>query len=396
MALGPIEAHSGSDILRNVGSAGSALKLFGFFNLLIQFCVHSLSMVVGPALRREIESTFTVIHSKSTSDELVFVCPECGDKSGHRSLNLRTGKTFCFRCNKGHNNRGHFIGWARALGYQFTSATDVSQVDFADLEAAKPEAFYLPVPRSVALPKGFTLLSEEPKSVYARCIAEMAERKNLSREDFLSAKVGFTREDPLWEPFAIFPVVDGKEVPYYQGRTYVDIPGETTKKFPSRKIIPYGATFWVYNINQLRYTHAPIVLVVESILNVLSLKRKLKELGRKDVVPVAVFKHHVSRYQFARLMACKDVKEICFLFDHDAIDITWRMQLPAIGRRISIAEMPAAPDNKKLDPNDDVDTAMEVFERRAPFVKGTAEHHIIFKEVPGKAPAFRQKLGWTS
>lgn len=337
-------------------------------------------MQIGPALRREIESTFIVVAGKSTSEELVIVCPECGDKSGHRSVNIKTGKTFCFRCNKGQNNRGHFIGWARALGYIFTSATDVSQVDFADLDSIKPDKFFLPTSRSVSLPRGFTLISEEPKSIYSRSIVEMAERKNLGRADFVQARVGFTRSDPLWEPFAIFPVVDGNEMPYFQGRTYVDVPGETTKKFPSRKAVPYGATYWVYNINQLRYTHAPIALVVESILNVLSLKRKLKELGRKDVVPVAVFKHHVSRYQFARLMACKDVKEICFLFDHDAIDITWRMQLPAIGRRLSIAEMPASPDNKKLDPNDDVDAAMEVFERRMLMSKGKADWHIISKE----------------
>jgi len=339
-------------------------------------------MTIGPALRREIESTFIVVREKSSAEELVIVCPECGDHSGHRSINVSTGKTFCFRCNKGKNNRGHFGAWAAGLGYHFTTAIDVSQVSFEELEAAKPEEFYLPPPRTVELPRGFTLLSEEPKSVYSRCIIEMAERKNLGADDFLRAKVGFTRNDPLWEPFAIFPVVDGGEIPYYQGRTYIDVPGETTKKFPSRKQVPYGATYWVYGINQLRFSEAPIVLVVESILNVLSLRRKLRELKRKDVVPVAAFKHHVSRFQFARLMACKHVKEICFLFDHDAIDITWRMQMPAMGRKISIAEMPATAENKKLDPNDDVDLAMEVFEKRESFVRGTAERHQLFREMP--------------
>lgn len=339
-------------------------------------------MLIGPALRREIESTFTVVPSKCTGDELVFCCPECGDKSGHRSVNLRSGQTFCFRCNKGQNNRGQFMAWAKALGFVFTSATDVSQISFEELTAQRQDKFYLPQPRTVSLPRGFTLLSEEPKSVYTRAIVEMAERKNLGKADFLKAKVGFTRDDPRWEPFAIFPVIDGQEVPYYQGRTYVDVPGQTTKRFPSREAVPFGATYWVYNINELRYSHAPIALVVESILNVLSLKRKLGELGWKDVVPVAVFKHHVSRYQFARIMACKHVKEICFLFDHDAIDITWRMQIPAVGRKVSIAEMPCAPDNSKLDPNDDVDAAIEVFQQRTPFLKGTADHHIIFKQKP--------------
>src|SRR6266540_1183415 len=77
--------------------------------------------MIGPILRQEIEHTFQVVREKCTSDELVFLCLECGDKSGHRSLNLKSELTFCWRCNKGQNNKGWFLAWARVLGYEFSS-----------------------------------------------------------------------------------------------------------------------------------------------------------------------------------------------------------------------------------------------------------------------------------
>ena len=323
-------------------------------------------MSIGPATRQEIEATFIVIPLKSNSQELVFCCPECNDRTGHRSVNLSTGTTNCFRCGKGQNGRGNFFAWAKALGFTFTSATDVSRVSFADLQV-EPEKFYVPPPRPIELPKGFTLIEDEPDSIYAQIIVEMAERKHLTRRDFETARVGFSRLVPRWEAYAIFPVFDTGHVVYYQGRTYVDVPDETTKRFPFRGEIKYGARYWLYNIDALRYTHAPIVIVVESILNVLSLKKRLHQLGRKDVVPVCAFKHHVSRYQFSRIQECRDVKEICFLFDHDAIAETWRMSIPTLGCKLSVAEMPAGPDNTKLDPNDDVDAALIAFEARIPF-----------------------------
>lgn len=348
-------------------------------------------MAVGPALRQEIESTFVVVQHKCTNAELVFCCPECQDTSGHRSVNLSTGTTNCFRCGKGQNNKGNFIAWAKALGFQFTSANDVSQVSFADLQV-EPEKFYLPPARPVDLPEGFTLIADEPKSIYSRTIVEMAERKHLTKKDFIAARVGFTRDEPRWEPYAIFPVFDAGHVVYYQGRTYVDQPGETTKRFPHRDELKYGARYWVYNIDSLRYGHAPTVLVVESILNVLSLKRRLRELGRRDIVPVCVFKHHLSRFQFARISECRDVKEICFLFDHDAIEETWRMLIPALGCRLTVAEMPPGPDNDKLDPNDDVNLALEAFDRREPFSLSTVNRH----RMEAQEKRVRNNEAWSS
>lgn len=330
--------------------------------------------MIGPRLKQEIENTFRVVRDKSTQDELVFLCPECGDKSGHRSVNLKTGKTFCWRCNTGKNNKGQFLSWAKALGYEFAvnegySSVPVEQV----LYAPEEQTSAVPVLKAVDLPKGFTPIARTPKNCYTKFITDMARRKNLDYPDFVEAKVGYTMDDPLWEPYAIFPVYEYGMCVYYQGRTYIDVPGEPTKRFPSRNRVKWGASYWVYNIDAVRAQQAEIVVLVESILNVLSLRRKLRELGWDTIVPVCVFKHHVSKVQIIKLLRCKGVKEFCLLFDHDAIEKTWH-NIGSLANKVAVtvAEMPMKDGNEKCDPNDDVDLAIGAIESRKLYTTSSA------------------------
>jgi hypothetical protein len=337
--------------------------------------------MIGPLLKQEIESTFHVIADRSHGDELMIVCPECGDKSGNRSINLKNGQTYCFRCNKGVNNKGFFMSWAKALGYAFTSEDGLSSVPAAQVLYAedKTQQSAVPVVERVDLPKGFTPIVSTPKNYYTKLITDMARRKNLDYPDFVEANVGYTMDDPRWEPFAIFPVYDYGIPVYYQGRTYVDEPGETTKRFPSRGVVKWGAGYWVYNIDAVRAIRPEIVVVVESILNVLSLRWKLLELGwDRQIVPVCVFKHGVSKVQGLKLVRCPGIKEICLLFDHDAIDMTWK-SVGYLANRLSVtvAEMPMAAGNKKADPNDDVDAAILAIENRVSYTKSSATAKLL-------------------
>jgi hypothetical protein len=288
------------------------------------------------------------------------------DSNGNRSVNLKNGKTNCWRCNVG----GDFVQWAKRLGFRFANAGDLtSTMSLKELFDIKPEVrSILPVVAKVKLPDGFTPISEQPKSVYTRLIAEMAVRKNLHHQDFIDVGCGFTRKDALWEPFAIFPVLEYDTPVYYQGRTYDEEAGQRTKKFPSNKEVKYGAKYWIYNIDEAREKKATILLVVESILNVLSLKWYLRELGVTHVVPVAVFKHKVSLEQFFKMAKLTHVEEICLLFDHDAIVESWKDASKFTNRfGITVAEMPEGDDNKKLDPNDDVALAWKMFGQRKDF-----------------------------
>lgn len=327
---------------------------------------------MGPVLRAQIERTFEVVASKSTSHELWFLCPECGDRSGHRSVNLETGRTFCFRCGKGTHNKGSFLGWARALGYAFDGTTEAPElsVDEAILAWSAPSQRHVELPpvRAVDLPMGFTPLEQEPHCAYSNLIREMAERKNLCWDDFAEAGAGFTRADPRWEPFCIFPVVESSLPVYFQGRTYVDVPGESTKLFPSRNEVRFGAACWIYNYDAACNPQTQIVIVVESILNVLSLRWKLRELGMTTVVPVCVFKHSVSRWQARKLANLSHVQEVCLFFDHDAIGAMWQhVDELGLHRRVTVAQMPPLPGNRKADPNDDVEVAVRAFEQREEF-----------------------------
>lgn len=260
--------------------------------------------------------------------------------------------------------------WARRLGYKISEEDIGEQID---LEKARPflegveDSMQKAVPVyvvDVRLPKGFIPLEDEPKSAYAKWIEKMAIRKHLSLKDFIRAGVGFTRKDD-WEPFAIFPVMEWDKLVYYQGRTYNEEPGEVTKKFPSRQQVPYGSRYWVYNVDALRDKSVTRVIVVESILNVLSLKREIRRLGVEGVAPVCIFKHAISPTQATKLRAFRHVEEFCLMFDEDATADAWRSVSKNLrdrsesGVEFTVAEMPEG-----VDANDDAELAIKRFHKR--------------------------------
>jgi len=323
----------------------------------------------GQQLRFTVESMFDVIKDRCTADEVVFICPVpgCGDSTGNRAANLKNGKTFCWRCNTG----GDFVRWANWIGYAVDdtglNANTVEELHSL-LDPPKPVSL-VPVISEIRLPQGFTPCCDHMDSVYTREIGKMAERKNLELRDLVDAGVGFTRVDARWHPYAVFPVLEYERV-VYQGRTYWDEPGESTKRFPSRNEAPLSSKYWIYNIDALRQPGARCAVVVESILNVLSLKKKFDELGASpEYVPVSVFKHAMSKNQFLKILRYKNIREICLLFDLDAVDLAWED-----ARRfddnipVTIAEMPRRGDNRKLDPNDDVEAAIDAIDSRERFL----------------------------
>jgi hypothetical protein len=308
-----------------------------------------------------------VVRSKSSQEEIVVVCtePGCTDRSGHRGINTKTGKTNCWICNKG----GLFTKWARRQGFEVDDIDENQHKSLEEIVVDKrPDKMLVAYSSDIKLPEGYTLIKDAPKSVYTRMIEEMAVRKNLDRETFERAGVGFTKTDYRWEPYAIFPVIEWDRVVYFQGRTYRDKPGETTKKFPSRKDAPYGARHWLYNIDKLRQG-AHTAIVVESMLNVLSLENEIRKRGWKGIVPVAIFKHKISQEQMVKLLSCRKLKEVCLMFDDDA---TADAQASTAGLtntiRVSVAEMPY-----KVDPNDNAELACDIFMKRAIFDRPVSE-----------------------
>lgn len=324
--------------------------------------------MTGQTLKMTVESMFEVVKPRSTQDELVFICPVpgCGDQSGNRSVNLKTGKTFCWRCNVG----GQFVKWARWLGYAIEDeGTPMLSIEelFKLLDTPKPISV-IPVINEISLPDGFHACYDYPDSAFTRQIADMAIRKNLEPEDLINAGVGYSTGDSAWQWYAVFPVIEFGRLVYFQGRTYWDEPGASTKKFPNRKEAPLSSKYWIYDIDEIGKPGVDTVIVVESILNVLSLKKKLAELGITNMVPICVFKHSVSKTQFLKLLRFKNVKEAVLLFDFDAIDLSWNDAKRIDDLiRVSIAEMPYAEGAPKLDPNDDVDAAWDAIQKRQPY-----------------------------
>lgn len=318
-------------------------------------------------LRRLIEQNFDVIRDRSNDVELVIICPEagCPDQTGNRSINLERGVTNCWRCSGANGHVFHFL---RRHGVDFgiedlsaKAALDDLIDPVAQIEADLTGGAKLSS-QPVRLPRGFTLCAEEPVSVYTRLIERMAWRKRLYIDDFNEAGVGFTRVDALWEPYAIFPVYELGRLVYYQGRTYsAHREGKgSTKRFPAKTEVPAGAGHWVYNYDAALRSSTKILMVVESILNVLSLKRELKRRGwDQEVVPVAVFKHKISSAQWTKL-AVSPAAELCFVYDSDATAASWDEASKLCGsKQLTITAMPPG-----VDANDDAVVAVDQFTQR--------------------------------
>ena len=328
--------------------------------------------MIGQALKNLVGSMFDIApqHKQQNPEELVIICPVpgCGDQTGNRSVNLRNGKTFCWRCNTG----GDFVKWARWIGYA-VEENERAAITLEELSSLlewkeKQQRYIIPVINEIEMPAGFHHCHENPDSVWTREIGSMAVRKNLTLEDLNMAGVGYVMDDPKWEPFAVFPVFEYGRLVYFQGRTYWDDPGKSTKKFPNRHEAPLSSKYWIFNIDELDQPGVDTAVVVESILNVLSLKKKFAELGVTNIAPVCVFKHALSRPQFYKLLRFPNLKEAIMLFDLDATDLSWE-EASRYGdlMRISIAEMPFSAENKKLDPNDDVGAACWAIVHRQPY-----------------------------
>ena len=324
--------------------------------------------MTGKTLEMTVNSMFEVVRSRTTATELVFICPVpgCGDTSGNRAVNLTTGKTFCWRCNTG----GKFINWVRWLGYavedEGTPMLTLEEL-FKTLDPVD-QASVIPVINEISLPDGFQTCYDNPDSVFTRQIVSMAERKNLTEDDVINAGAGYSTDDPNWSWYAIFPVVEYGRLVYFQGRTYWDEMAKSTKKFPSRREAPLSSKYWIYNIDELSNPGVDTAIIVESVLNVLSLKAKFAKLGITNMVPICVFKHAVSKTQFLKLLRFKNIKEAVLLFDFDAVDMSWNDARKIDDLiRVSIAEMPYTAGAPKLDPNDDVDAAWVAIENRHPY-----------------------------
>jgi hypothetical protein len=94
--------------------------------------------------------------------------------------------------------------------------------------------------------------------------------------------------------------------------------------------------------------------------------------------------------QAIKIVRCSNVREVCMMFDHDAIDATWR-SIGNLNNRITVtvAEMPGSAENKKLDPNDDVDAAVEAFQTRKLYTYGSAMTKLVLSS--GQEPTVAGK-----
>jgi hypothetical protein len=320
-------------------------------------------------LLREIASVFDVVKDRSTVEEVCIICPVpgCEDRTGNRHINLKTLVTHCWRCSDPQPH--HLKSLLRVVGQEFEDNRILEPRELV-FEAAGFWPALTPV-QVVALPEGFRLLSKNRSSCYWRFCREMAERKHLSVEDLEEAGAGFTREG-AWEPYCIFPVYEGVRCAYYQGRTYSDDGFDSTKRFPSKQVVRYGPSYWVYNLDALASKEVELVVIVESILNVLSLRRRLRELDFGPVIaPVCVFSHRLSAAQVAKLRRYKHIKEFCLLFDSDSTVLAEQTALNlGMAMRITVARMPSginADGSPRYtnDANDDVDTALQAVAGRS-------------------------------
>ena len=320
-------------------------------------------------LRHDIASAFQIVKERSTEEEICIVCPVpgCQDKSGNRYINVKTLLTHCYRCEG--KSPGHVKSLFHLTGVEFAEDTlALEPADLQELLRDRSKPALTPV-QNIELPEGFSPLRKNRSSCYWKFCQKMAERKHLTIRDLEDAEAGFTRIG-FWEPFCIFPTYEGGRTVYYQGRTYLDDNTDSTKKFPSKKDVPYGARYWIYGLDALADPSIRMVIVVESILNLLSLKKKLRETSQPDIMPICVFTHFLSRSQVTKMQRYPHIKEWCLLFDSDSTGLaeSTALKLNAL-LPASVAKMPPGlePDGtvrETNDANDDVEAAMKAIDKR--------------------------------
>lgn len=325
--------------------------------------------MIRSELQLVLSNHFELVPNRSTADELVIICPSCPpnnpDTTGNRAVNIKTLRTNCWRCGIG----GQLVPWCRKVGVKLDLSADqlksasVDELDSLLAELDRPPVKATGYVPSVPLPKGFTRLDTSPERSYHKLIGRMAVRKRLTLDAFKAAGAGYTEEDDRWEPFAIFPCYEWGRPVYYQGRTYVDTPGESTKLFPSRKECPLSSRYWVYNIDKLR-GGGKIAILVEAVLSVLSLELELAKRGIKDAVPVGCYKHHLSDNQRTKILACNP-KEVCVMFDGDSYDASVKTAISMVNATQASA-IRLFDDDRRKDPNDDAAAAIDLFEARSP------------------------------
>jgi hypothetical protein len=335
-----------------------------------------MGIVAPEIVRREIAAVFEVVKPRSTPEEICIICPVpgCGDKTGNRHINLKTLRTHCFRCLEPQPN--HVKTLFRLIGHEFSQDHVLDVQELQEVLDGELRPALTPI-QDIPLPAGFRRLSENRQSCYWRFCRDMARRKHLDIEDLEEAGAGFVREG-LWEPYCVFPVYEGRHLVYYQGRTYTDDGFTLTKRFPSRQDVPYGMSFWIYNLDALANPAVRTVIIVESILNVLSLRRRLRQAGLSDYAAICTFTHRLSRPQVFKLDRYRHITEICVLFDSDSYGLAVQsaQQLDHLRDnlicRLSVARMPVGvnPDGSPRptnDANDDVEAAWRAVAERQPF-----------------------------
>lgn len=318
------------------------------------------------ALRSILESYFTVVAERSTPGNIAIICPEanCGDRTGNRVFSAKEGVTNCWRC--GNPTSGNIARWLKLRDITIDSS-DFERVESVQSTAAKLSATLntKPIAKStidvVRLPLGFTPLTKLTDKKLLAEVALMAERKRLSLADFKAVGVGCTHDQSYdWHKYCIFPVYELNRLVYYQGRTYsMEFEGGATKRFPSKQQVPHGSAYWIYNWDNAAKPNVEVVIIVESMLNVISLRKALQTMGVDWAEPVAIFKHKLSPIQVSKLLLL-GAGEFCLMFDGDALRDAWSEATKLLAsKKVTIAEMPIG-----IDANDDVGLALQRFEAR--------------------------------
>src|SRR4051812_46576125 len=118
--------------------------------------------MTGARLKRQVEFLFDIVKERSSTDELVFLCPipGCGDETGNRSVNLKTGATNCWRCNRGFRN---FVHLCNKLGFVIEDEShadpDISETEKLATELdATVYGTVVPIISTCELPAGFTFI----------------------------------------------------------------------------------------------------------------------------------------------------------------------------------------------------------------------------------------------
>ena len=232
-------------------------------------------------------------------------CPICG-KAKHFYINRNTQLWDCKKC----GDEGNIIKLLSFLGKLFMigefKSIDRTKISLlSEIEEDEEPITTLEV-KSIKPPLGFKRVFQD----------DYCESRKLTKRNLKQHKIGYTNLVPSLKDYVIFLVEEDGECKGYLSRYTGNLPkGSKKPKYNNAKNCEFSHL--LYGFDEIT-KNTKVVIVVEGLIDKLTIDNYLGLYKEEDVKCVATFGKKISKFQILKLQS-KGVEDLILIYDEDAI-----------------------------------------------------------------------------